>query len=194
MNSGKSSNTWVVNSCRAHRDDVGCTDIDRFAEICFSLSARQITSAWRRPCSTAFPGRRRCVLLERQSNGLHAATVIGFQHESLWLVHRRTTVKCSKGHVRHATAASDQLPPGSMLDALRAPPVPPALDAPPLKRSRDTPSSTQPSDFADANEFAQRAQTASVPMPRTPEPVVPAPETPLQPVSHGNVDTTVVSQ
>ena len=38
--------------------------------------------------------------------------------------------------------------------------------------------------------FAQRAQTASVPLPRTPEPVVPATETPLQPVPH----STVVSQ
>ena len=33
------------------------------------------------------------------------ATVIGLQHESLWLAHRTTTVKCSKGHVRHATAS-----------------------------------------------------------------------------------------
>ena len=86
-----------------------------------------------------------------------------------------------------------------MLDALLAPLVPPGrdmqvsedlfidLDAPPLKRSRDTPSNTQQSDFADANEFVQRAQTASVPLSRTPEPVVPAPETPFQPVPHGNV-------
>ena len=29
----------------------------------------QITSAWRRPCSTAVPGWRRCVLLERQRKG-----------------------------------------------------------------------------------------------------------------------------
>ena len=55
------------------------------------------------------------------------ATVIGLQHESLWLAHRTTTVKCSKGHVRHATA-SEQLPLGPMLDALRAPPVPPGRD------------------------------------------------------------------
>ena len=83
-----------------------------------------------------------------------------------------------------------------MLDALRAPPVPPArdlqvpedalmdLDAPLLKRSRDTPSSTQPSGFTNSKEFAQRAQTASVPLPRTPEQVVLAPETPFQPVPH----------
>ena len=55
------------------------------------------------------------------------ATVIGLQHESLWLAHRTTTVKCSKGHVRHATAA-EQLPLGPMLDTLRAPPVPPGRD------------------------------------------------------------------
>ena len=36
------------------------------------------------------------------------ATVIGLQHKSLWLAPRTTTVKCSKGHVRHATA-SEQL-------------------------------------------------------------------------------------
>ena len=48
------------------------------------------------------------------------------------------------------------------------------LDAPPLKRSRDTPSSTR---FTKSNEFAQRAQTASVPLPRTSEPVVLAPDT-----------------
>ena len=84
-----------------------------------------------------------------------------------------------------------------MLDALLAPPVPLGrdmqvsedlfmdLDTPSLKRSRDTPSSTQPSDFADANEFAPRAQTASVPLPT--EPVAPAPETPFQPVPNGNV-------
>ena len=35
-----------------------------------------------------------------------------------------TTVKCSKGHVRHATS-SEQLPLGPLLDALRAPLVPP---------------------------------------------------------------------
>ena len=51
------------------------------------------------------------------------ATVIGLQHESQWLARQTTTVKCSKGHVRHATA-SEQLPLGPMLDALLAPPVP----------------------------------------------------------------------
>ena len=61
---------------------------------------------------------------ERQSaSGLHhwhsPATIIGLQLESLWLAHRTTTVKCSKGHVRHATA-SEQLPLGPMLDTLRA--------------------------------------------------------------------------
>ena len=56
-----------------------------------------------------------------------SATVIGLQHDSLWLAHRTTTVKCSRGHVRHATA-SEQLPLGPMLDALRAPPVPPGRD------------------------------------------------------------------
>ena len=77
------------------------------------------------------------------------ATIIGLQHESLWLAHR-TTVKCSKGHVRHATA-SEQLPLGPMLDAFCAPPVLPGpdlqssedlfmdLDEQPSKRPRDTP-------------------------------------------------------
>ena len=55
------------------------------------------------------------------------ATVIGVHHESPWLAHRTTKVKCSKGHVRHATA-SEQLPLGPMLDALRAPPVLPGRD------------------------------------------------------------------
>ena len=112
------------------------------------------------------------------------ATVIGLQHESLWLAHRTTTVKCSKSHVRDATA-SEQMLLGPMLDALRAPQVPPGrdmqnsedlsmdLDAPPLIHSRDTPCSTQPSEFTNSNEFAQRAQTDSVSLSRTPEPVVP---------------------
>ena len=103
------------------------------------------------------------------------------------------TVKCSKGHVRHATA-SEQLPLGPMLDALRAPPVPPGrdmqasedlfmdLDEQPSKRPRDTPSSsTQHFDFANPDEFVQRARNVSVPLPRTPEQPVPAPETPFQP-------------
>ena len=107
------------------------------------------------------------------------ATVIGLQHESLWLAHRTTTVKCSKGHVRHATA-SEQLPRGPMLDTLRAPPVPPGrdlqasedvfmdLDEQPSKRPRDTPSSsTQQFDFANPDEFVQRARNVSVPLPRT---------------------------
>ena len=66
-----------------------------------------------------------------------------------------------------------------MLDALCAPPVPPGrdikvsedvymdLDAPSSKRSRDTSSSAQPPAFMDPSEFAQSAQTASVPLPRT---------------------------
>ena len=83
------------------------------------------------------------------------------------------------------------MPVGPMLDALRAPlgrdmqrfeDLFMDLDEPPLKRSPDTPSSSQPSHFANSNEFAQRAQTVNVPLPRTPEPVVPAPETLLQPV------------
>ena len=126
------------------------------------------------------------------------ATVIGLQHESLSLAHRTTTVKCSKGHVRHAMA-SDQLPLGPMHDALRAPLVPPGhdvqasedlfmdLDEPPSKRSRDTPSSAQQSDFANPNEFVLRARNVSVPLPRTPEQHVPALETPFQAVPHGNV-------
>ena len=126
------------------------------------------------------------------------ATVIGLQHESLWLAHRTTTVKCSKGHVPHATA-SEQLPLGPMLDALRAPPVPPGrdmqaseelfmdLDEQPSKRPRDTSSSTQPSDFDNPEEFVQRNRNVSVPLPRTLERPVPAPETPFQPVPHGNV-------
>ena len=111
---------------------------------------------------------------------------------------RTTTVKYSKGHVRHATT-SEQVPLGPMLDALRAPPVPPGrdlrvpdgLNAPPSKRShqetREAPSTTQQSDVTDQKDFAHRAQTAGVPLPRTPEPVVPASETPFQPVPHGNV-------
>ena len=126
------------------------------------------------------------------------ATVIGLQHESLWLAHRTTTVKCSKGHVRHAMA-SEQLPLGPMLDALRAPPVPPGRDMQASedmfmdleqqsKRPRDTPSSsTQQFDFANPDEFVQRARNVSVPLPRTPEQPVPAPKTPFQPVPHGNV-------
>ena len=127
------------------------------------------------------------------------ATIIGLQHESLWVAHRTTTVKCSKGHVRHATT-SEQLPLGPMLDALRAPLVPPGrdkkasedlfmdLDEPPSKRPQDTPSSsTQQFDFANPDEFVQRARNVSVPLPRTPEQPVPAPETPFQPVPHGNV-------
>ena len=87
-----------------------------------------------------------------------------------------------------------------MLDALRAPPEPPGrdlqaaedlfmdLDEQPSKRLRDTPSSsTQQFDFANPDEFAQRARNVSVPLPRTPEQPVPAPETPFQPVPHGNV-------
>ena len=126
------------------------------------------------------------------------ATVVGLQHESQWLAHRTTTVKCSKGHVRHATA-SEQLPLGPMLGALRAPPVPPGrdmqasedlfmdLDEQSLKRSRDTLSRTQQPDFANPDEFLQRHQNVSVPLPRTPEQPVPAPETLFQPVPHGNV-------
>ena len=126
------------------------------------------------------------------------ATVIGLQHESLWLAHRTTTVKCSKGHVRHASA-SEQLPLGPMLDTLRAPPVLPGRDMQaseelfmdpdeqPSKRPRDTSSSTQPSDFDNPEEFVQRARNVSVPLPRTPERPVSAPETPFQPVPHGNV-------
>ena len=107
-------------------------------------------------------------------------------------------MKYSKGHVRHATA-SEQLPLGPMLDALRAPPVPPGrdlqasedlfmdLDEQPSKRPRDTPSSTQQFDFANPDEFVQRAQNVSVPLPRTPEQPVAAPEIPFQAVPHGNV-------
>ena len=47
-------------------------------------------------------------------------------------------------------------------------------DEPPLKRSRGTSSSTQPSAFANPDEFVQRAQNVSVPLPRTPEQPVPA--------------------
>ena len=116
------------------------------------------------------------------------ATIIGLQQESLWLAHRTTTVKCSKGHVRHATA-SEQLPLGPMFDALRAPPVPLGrdlqasddlfmdIDELPLKRSRDTPSSTRQSDFANLNESVQRAQNVGVLLPRTPEQPVQTPET-----------------
>ena len=120
---------------------------------------------------------------EKQSaSGLHIGTAL---QRSLvcnmsrcgW-AHRTTTVKCSKGHFRHATA-SEQLPLGPMLDALRAPPVPPGrdlqasedlimdLDEQPSKRPRDTPSSsTQQFDSANRDEFAQRARNVSVPLPR----------------------------
>ena len=128
------------------------------------------------------------------------ATILGLQQQSLCLAHRTPTVKFSKGHVRHATA-SDQVPLGPMLDALRAPPVPPGrdmqasedlfmdLDEQSSKRPRDTPSSsTQQFDFANPDEFVQRARNVCVPpLPRTPEQPVPAPETPFQPVPHGNV-------
>ena len=127
------------------------------------------------------------------------ATIIGLQHESLWLAHRTATVKCSKGHVRHATA-SEQLPLGPMLDTLRAPSVPTGrdlqasddlfmdLEEQPSKCPRETPSSsTQQLDFDNPEEFVRRAGDVSVPLPRTPERLVPAPETPFQPVPHGNV-------
>ena len=78
-----------------------------------TFSECQITSAWCGPCSTAFPDRRRCVQLERQWKGKmrigaalwHGpAPVIGLPHESLWLAHRTTTVKCVRSHVRHASS------------------------------------------------------------------------------------------
>ena len=75
-----------------------------------------------------------------------------------------------QGHVRHATA-SEQLPLGPILDALRAPRVPPGhdmqasedlfmdLDEQRSKRSRDTPSSsTQQSDFANPDETVHRTE------------------------------------
>ena len=62
------------------------------------------------------------------------------------------------------------------------------FDEQPSKYPRDTPSSsTQQFDFANPDEFVQRAQNVSVPLSRTPEQPVPAPETPFQPVPHGNV-------
>ena len=123
---------------------------------------------------------------EKQSaSGLHSGTalqrsLIGLQHESLWLAHRTTTVKCNKGHVRHATA-SEQLPLGPVLHALSAPPVPPGrdmqasedlfmdLDEQSSRRPRDTPSSsTHQSDFDNPEKFVQSARNVSVPLPRTP--------------------------
>ena len=164
-----------------------------------------IASTRCRPSSTAFPGRRRCVLLERQGKGkARVGCTLAWPCNGHWSAcntSRRgtTTVKCSKGHVRHATA-SEQLPLGPMLDTLRAPPVPPGrdmqasedlfmdLDEQPSKRPSDTPSSsTHQFDFANPDEFVQRARNVSVPLPRTPERPVPAPETPFQPVPHGNV-------
>ena len=41
--------------------------------------------------------------------------------------------------------------------------------------------------FANPNEFVQRAQNVSVPLPRTSEQLAPDPETPFQPMPHGNV-------
>ena len=141
---------------------------------------------------------------ERQSaSGPHIGTalqrsLVCNMSRSGWHI-RTTTVKCSKDHVRHATA-SEQLPFGPMLDALRAPPVPPGRDSKLQKicswtlmnshrnAHGDTPSSsTQQFDFANPDEFVQRARNVSVPLPRTPEQPVPAPETLFQPVPHGNV-------
>ena len=49
--------------------------------------------------------------------------------------------------------------------------------------TRETPTSrAQRSDFIDHASCSQRAQTTSVPLPRTPEPIVLAPETPFQQV------------
>ena len=87
-----------------------------------------------------------------------------------------------------------------MLHALHAPPMPLGrdvqvpedvlvdLDVPSSRRSRDTSSITQPSDFIKPSEFAQRAQTAAVPLPRTSDTAVPAPEKHLfRQVPHGTV-------
>ena len=121
-------------------------------------------------------------------------TVIGLQHGVIVVGTRNNDSEMQQGScsTRHRIRTG-----ATWSDALLARPVPLGrdmqvsddlfmdLDAPPLKRTRDTPSGTQPSDFTNPNEFAQRAQTASIPLTRTPEPVVPAPETPFQPWPHG---------
>ena len=85
------------------------------------------------------------------------------------MAHRTVTVKCSKGHVRHATA-SEQLPLGPMLDALRAPPVPRGRD---MQASEEvlmdvdkpsvetlTPRSTQRSDVANPMSLCRELKTS----------------------------------
>ena len=92
------------------------------------------------------------------------------------------------------------MPLGPMLDALRAPPVPPGrdmqdsedllmdLDEQRSERPRDTPSSsTRQFGFAGPGEFVRGARVVGVPLPRAPGQPVPALETPFQPVPHGNV-------
>ena len=169
--------------------------------MCSSLvtsSACQISSAWRRPCSKTFPGWR--VVYYWRGNGKakrewashwHGpATIIGLQHESLWWAHRTTTVRCCRGHVQHATA-SEQLPLGPMHHALRVTGGRLVVISNSLTmclwtstgHRRDAhvtrQAGTQPSDFIKPSEFGQRAQTAGVPLPRTSDTAVPAPETPF---------------
>ena len=86
-----------------------------------------------------------------------------------------------------------------MLDALRAPPVPPGrdmqasedlfmdLDEQPSKRSRDTTSGLRSLTSPIPMSLCKELKTSVFPLPRTPEQPVPAPETPFQPVPHGNV-------
>ena len=121
------------------------------------------------------------------------ATVIGLQHESLWLAHRTTTVKCSKDHVRLATA-SEQLPFGPIVHhrchlvvTCKLQKICSWISMNSHRNAHGTPSSSiQQFDFANPDECAHRARNVSVPLPRTPEQLVPARETPFQPVSHGN--------
>ena len=123
---------------------------------------------------------------EKQSAGWAAhwhgpATVIGLQHESLWLAHRTTSVKCSKGHVRHATA-SEQVPLGPMLHTLRAPPVPPGRD---MRASEDLFMDLDEQPNAHVTRRAALSRLTSTirrvcakssnPLPRTPGRPVPSP-------------------
>ena len=94
------------------------------------------------------------------------ATVIGLQHESLWLAHRPTTVKCSKGHVRHETA-SGQWPLGPMLDILRAPPVPPGRD---MQASEDLFMNSHPNAHVTRPAAALNSLTSPIPMSLCKEP------------------------
>ena len=159
------------------------------------------------PARQLFPNRRRCVLLERQRKGkARVGCTLAWPCNGHWSATRVAVVGTSNNDsevqqgsrsTRNSIRTSAL---GPMLDTLRAPPVPPGrdmqasenlfmdLDEKPSKRPRDTSSSsTQQFDFDNPDEFVQRTRNVSVPLPRTPEQLVPDLETPFQPVPHGNV-------